>query len=53
MTLKSKHPNSQKIVLLHGYGGGAAVFMRMAPLLQNYFEVVLVDLLGMGASGRP
>lgn len=27
--------------------------MRMAPLLQKYFEVVLIDFLGMGASGRP
>ena len=39
--------------MIHGYGGGAAVFCRMAPLLQNYFEVILIDLLGMGASGRP
>lgn len=32
--LKSKHSDeSRKIVLIHGYGGGAAVFMRMAPLL--------------------
>lgn len=53
MTLKAKHDNSPKIILVHGFGGGAAVFMRMAPLLQDYFEVILIDLLGMGASGRP
>lgn len=40
-------------MVLHGFGGGTGVFMRMAPLLQKYFEVVLIDLLGMGASGRP
>lgn len=39
--------------MIHGFGGGAAVFMRMVPLLQQYFEVILVDLLGQGASGRP
>ena len=41
------------MIMIHGFGGGAAVFMRMAPLFQNYFEVILIDLLGMGASGRP
>lgn len=39
--------------MIHGFGGGAAVFMRMVPLLQDYFEVVLIDLLGQGSSGRP
>lgn len=51
--LKSKHENAPKLVMIHGFGGGAAVFMRLAPLFQNYFEVILFDLLGMGASGRP
>lgn len=46
VTLKSKLPSAQKIVLIHGFGGGGAVFMRMAPLLQRYFEVIVVDLLG-------
>lgn len=41
------------MVMIHGYGGGAATFMRMAPLLKDYFKVIMVDLLGMGASGRP
>lgn len=39
--------------MIHGFGGGTAVFMRLAPLFQTYFEVILIDLLGMGASGRP
>ena len=51
--LSSKLKNAPKLVVIHGFGGGAAVFMRLAPLLQNYFEVILFDLLGMGASGRP
>jgi cardiolipin-specific phospholipase len=41
------------MVMLHGFGGGAATFMQMAPMLQPYFNVYCVDLLGMGASGRP
>lgn len=51
--LQSQRKNAPKLVVIHGYGGGTAVFMRLAPLLQQYFEVILFDLLGMGASGRP
>jgi predicted esterase len=25
--------NAKKIVMIHGYGGGTATFMKMAPLL--------------------
>lgn len=39
--------------MIHGFGGGGAIFCRMIPYLRNYFEVILIDLLGMGASGRP
>ena len=41
------------MVLIHGFGGAGAVFLRMAPILQKNFDLVIVDLLGMGASGRP
>jgi len=53
VTCKSKIENAKKIVMIHGFGGGAAVFMRMVPLLQENYEVISIDLLGMGASGRP
>jgi len=33
VTFKSSNPNADKLVMIHGYGGGAAVFMRMVPLL--------------------
>jgi pimeloyl-ACP methyl ester carboxylesterase len=39
--------------MIHGFGGGAGVFLRMAPLLTSHYEVICIDLLGMGASGRP
>lgn len=46
-------PKLPIMVLLHGYGGGSAVFLRLASGLQSKFNLILVDLLGMGASGRP
>ena len=39
--------------MIHGFGGGSACFIRMTPLLQDYYECWSIDLLGMGASGRP
>ena len=53
ITIKPKKEGLPKIVMIHGFGGGGAVFCNMIPYLCNYFEVILIDLLGMGASGRP
>ena len=41
------------MVLLHGYGAGAGIFYRVLKDLGQYFHLFVVDLLGMGASGRP
>jgi pimeloyl-ACP methyl ester carboxylesterase len=41
------------MVLVHGYGGGGAVFYKLAKDLAQYFHLYLVDLIGMGSSGRP
>ena len=41
------------MVMIHGFGGGGAVFFKMMYHLSNYFEVIAIDLLGQGASGRP
>ena len=49
----SKKTDAKKLVLIHGFGGGTAQYMRFVPLLQDYFEVYALDLLGMGSSGRP
>jgi len=51
--VKPTKQNLPKLICIHGFGGGGAQFFGMMPLLQNYFEVVTVDMLGMGASGRP
>ena len=45
--------NLPKIVLIHGYGGGGAIFAKMIAHMTEHYEVYTIDLLGMGASGRP
>lgn len=50
---KEEQREKPVLVLLHGYGGGGAVFYRMVKDLASMFHVYLVDLLGMGSSGRP
>ena len=41
------------LVMIHGYLAGGLQFCKMMKYLRPYFEVVTIDLLGMGASGRP
>ena len=42
-----------KLLMIHGFGGGGAVFYKMIKHLRDHFEVVTIDLLGQGMSGRP
>jgi len=39
--------------MIHGFGGGGAIFVKMFPYLRHYFTIVCIDMLGMGSSGRP
>lgn len=39
--------------MIHGYGAYGAVFYRMIQHLRKYFRITTIDMLGMGASGRP
>lgn len=41
------------MVLIHGYGAGGGVFFRILKDLSQYFHLYVVDIIGMGASGRP
>ncbi|GAB0493427.1 hypothetical protein MMPV_004709 [Pyropia vietnamensis] len=41
------------LLLLHGWGAGAAVFAPALPRLAAHFRVHAVDWLGCGASSRP
>ena len=46
VTIKPKERGLPKLVMIHGFGGGGAVFFKMMYHLSNYFEVMTVDLLG-------
>ena len=41
------------LVMIHGFMSGGIQFVKMMRHLRNYYQVVTIDLLGMGASGRP
>ena len=43
----------QKLVLLHGYGQASALFYPVLLDLSKYFDIFLVDVVGMGCSTRP
>ena len=40
-------------MILHGYGGSGVVFYRILKPLAELYHVILVDIIGMGASSRP
>jgi abhydrolase domain-containing protein 6 len=39
--------------MIHGFGGGGPVFCRMVAKMRTHFTVTMIDLLGLGGSGRP
>jgi pimeloyl-ACP methyl ester carboxylesterase len=39
-----------KMVLIHGYGGGAHNYFKVAKFIASQFELVILDLPGMGLS---
>ena len=41
------------MVLMHGFAGGAALFYLILKPLIPYFDVILIDNIGMGGSSRP
>lgn len=41
------------MVIVHGYGAGGCLFYRVFKGLARHFHIYVVDLLGMGSSGRP
>ena len=46
-------PGADVLVLLHGFSGSLHWFDRVAPLLDDVYHLVRVDLLGHGATGGP
>ena len=41
------------IVMLHGYGASSVIFWKILKPLSQDYNLVLVDILGMGGSSRP
>lgn len=41
------------MVIIHGYAAGGALFYAMLKQLSQFFHIYLIDLIGMGGSGRP
>mmetsp|Transcript_19611 Transcript_19611/g.36051 ORF Transcript_19611/g.36051 Transcript_19611/m.36051 type:complete len:327 (-) Transcript_19611:2451-3431(-) len=45
--------NDQKLVMLHGYLGGALLYYNLFKHLSQHFHCIAFDMLGMGCSSRP
>lgn len=45
--------NKPRALFVHGFGGTGLYFYRTIDLLRHEFRITTIDLLGMGASGRP
>ena len=41
------------LVLIHGYAAGGGLFYKILKRLAEKFHVLVLDLIGMGGSGRP
>lgn len=45
--------NTEKMVLIHGYGGSSIMFWKIVKPLAERYHLIMIDILGMGASSRP
>jgi len=41
------------MVMVHGMFCGGPIFAQMISQLRGHFAITTIDILGMGASGRP
>ena len=48
-----KDSEKPRLVLLHGYAGSGPLFYKAIRKLISRFQLILVDLIGMGGSSRP
>ena len=47
------NPRKPKLVMMHGYGTASALFYQCTKSLVKYFQVIYIDIVGMGSSSRP
>mmetsp|Transcript_36441 Transcript_36441/g.35298 ORF Transcript_36441/g.35298 Transcript_36441/m.35298 type:complete len:296 (-) Transcript_36441:257-1144(-) len=52
-TIQVGDKKHQTLVLVHGFGGSAAMFYKIMKPLAEKFRLVLIDIIGMGGSSRP
>ena len=45
--------NKPFLVLVHGYGSAGPLYFKIIKKLTEHFCVILMDMVGMGASSRP
>ena len=50
---KDHNDTRPKVLMIHGYGATGATFYGLARYLRQHFRLTAIDLMGMGASGRP
>ena len=46
-------PSKPTMVLVHGYGGSGTMFYKTFETLCQHFYLIVIDVIGMGASSRP
>lgn len=49
----NENTDAPHLLLLHGYGGSGPLYYKMVADLKKYYNLTMVDWLGMGCSGRP
>ena len=52
-TIEVGDPSKQTLVMIHGYGGSSVKFWKIIKPLSEDYHLLLIDILGMGASSRP
>ncbi len=46
----TKYGNKHPLVFFHGWGFDSQVWLSLVPLLEDKYELILVDLPGFGAA---
>lgn len=41
------------LLLIHGFASSGTLFYKLVADLRKFFKITMIDLLGMGCSGRP
>lgn len=53
MTYEFGDESNPTLVLVHGYLSNAMIYHQTLKYFENDYHVILIDLLGLGASSRP